>query len=247
MNGPLDANALNAVMRLTDATDFLVRSRREMVRVWCAVLEAGAALTIRVMNSEDTAESTLLEVDEAGNRLLLECPPGWLAMTCRHDMGDSLMLTGVLDGMKIQFQSRMGEIAEVDGTRALSLRMPEFLWRFQRRRGARRQVEGLKIRLNLGFTEADAQVTDLGSGGIGVLNCDSALRLQPGETLHGCAIILPGVGQIAVGLTVRDVTPERWSNGQDGWAVARVGCEFTELDRHTQQLLAHCLEALAED
>lgn len=246
MNSPLNANELKAVMDVAGAPDFLVRSRHEMVRLLSAMLESGAVLSISVMNSEDAAESTLLDVDEAGNRLLLECPAGWLAMTRHHDSADSLMLTCVLDGAKIQFQSNMGEIVEVDDTRVLSLRMPEFLWRFQRRRGTRLPASGLKIILNLGFTSADAQVYDLGMGGIGVLHCNNALHLLSGETLRGCAITLPGVGQIAVDLTVRHVSPARLQDGPDWREVTRVGCEFTELDSHTQQLLAHCLETLAE-
>jgi c-di-GMP-binding flagellar brake protein YcgR len=245
MNCPLDVNELElqAAPGALDAPDFLVRSRHEMVRLLNTALEGGAVLSISVMNSEDTAESTLLDVDEPGNRLLLELPPGWRAMTRRHDGGDSLMLTCALDGAKIQFQSGMGEIIEVDDARALSLRMPEFLWRFQRRRDARRAAAGLKITLNLGFADADAQIADLGVGGVGVLICDSTLQLQTGETLRACAITLPGVGQIAVDLTVRHITAARLTDGRE---VARVGCEFAALDNHTQQLLAHCLETLAE-
>ncbi len=247
MNSPLDVNELKAVMdtaNLTDAPDFLVRSRREVVRLFNGLFEAGAALSISVMNSEDGAESTLLDVDEPGQRLLLDCPPGWLGVTRRHSGGDTLMLTSVLGDTKIQFQSAMGEIIAVDDARVLCLPMPDFLWRFQRRRDVRRAAAGLKISLNLGFGCADAQVCDLGMGGIGVFHCDSALHLHPGELLQGCAIALPGVGQVAVDLTVRHVTPERLANGH---YVTRVGCEFSQLDSHTQQLLAHCLETLAED
>ena len=183
MNSPLDVNELKAVMdtaNLTDAPDFLVRSRREVVRLFNGLFEAGAALSISVMNSEDGAESTLLDVDEPGQRLLLDCPPGWLGVTRRHSGGDTLMLTSVLGDTKIQFQSAMGEIIAVDDARVLCLPMPDFLWRFQRRRDVRRAAAGLKISLNLGFGCADAQVCDLGMGGIGA----AQHRLEAGRALR---------------------------------------------------------------
>ncbi len=239
MNTPLDVNELKAVM---DAPDFLVRSRREMIRLLNGMMEEGALLSISFMNSNDVAESTLLDVDEPGNRLLLECPPDWRGMVKRHSGSDRIMLVCVLGDAKIQFQSGIGEVVDIDDARALSLSIPEFMWRFQRRRDTRYKVAGLKIRLNLGFMETDAEVADLGMGGIGVLNCDSALQLQVGEILSGCAIALPGVGQIAVDLTVQHQTPLRLP---DGCEVTRVGCQFTQLDDSTRQLIAHCIEALA--
>ena len=240
MNSPLDANELKAVM---DTPDFLVRSRHEMMRLLNAMLDADVALSISFMNSEDLTESTLIDVDEPGNRLRLECPTGWRGLLGHHASGDSIMLTGALDGAKIQFQCGTGEVIEVDDSRVLSLTIPEFMWRFQRRRDPRIKMPGLKITLNLGFTDADAEVADLGMGGIGALHCDSALQLQTGEVLSGCAIALPGVGQIAVDLTVRHLTPLRLPDGRE---VTRVGCQFTQLDDHARQLIAHCLETLAE-
>ncbi len=239
MNNPLDVNELKAVM---DALDFLVRSRREMIRLLNGMMEDGASLSISFMNSDDVAESTLLDVDEPGNRLLLECPPDWRGMIKRHSGSDRIMLVCVLGDAKIQFQSGIGEVVDIDNERALSLNIPEFMWRFQRRRDTRHKVSGLKITLNLGFMETDAEVADLGMGGIGVLNCDSALQLQVGEILSGCSIALPGVGQIAVDLTVQHQTSLRFP---DGCEVTRVGCQFTQLDDSARQLIAHCIEALA--
>lgn len=226
-----------------EAPDFLVRSRQEMVRLLNAIMEAGAPLSISFMNSESAAESTLIDVDEPGDRLMLECPPDWRGLIQRHEGAESIMLTCVLDGAKIHFQTGVGDVVKVDDARVVRLKLPEFMWRFQRRREARQKAQGLKISLNLGFTDADAEVADLGLGGVGVLNCDSALQLQEGELLSACSITLPGVGQIAVDLKVQHVTVARLPDGRD---VTRVGCQFTQLDDSARQLIAHCVEALAK-
>ncbi len=246
MNSPLSAHEFKVVMNATGAAvspDFLVRSRHEMMRVLWGMLDAGTVITIHFMNSEDVVETALADVDEVANCLLLECPLDWRGVAPRHGEGESIMLGCVLDDAKIQFQSDAGEVIEVDGTRLLRLAIPDFMWRFQRRRDARYPTAGLKITLNLGFGTTEAGLADLGMGGAAVLVCDNALQLQVGEVLSACAIALPGVGQIVVDLTVQHLTPVRTP---DGRTVVRVGCQFAQMDDSARQLMAHCLEALAE-
>ncbi len=254
MNSPPHAKELLAVMEspgTVESPDFLVRSRQEVIRLLNGIMECGAAISIHFLNNDRVAVSTLIDVDEPGNRLLLECPPDWRGITKINNdadsdsggSGDSIMLACVLDDAKIRFQAGTGEIVDLDGTLAVALNIPDFMWRFQRRRDARRKVSGLKITLNLGFMEIDAEVADLGIGGVGVVNCDSELKLEAGEVLSGCAIALPGVGQIAVDLTVQHQTPMHLADGRE---VTRVGCQFTQLDDSARQLIAHCLEALAQ-
>ena len=245
MKVPLNVSEAQAVTDRSGAaaaTGFLVRSRHEMMRVFNGMLDAGTVIIISFMNSEDAVETMLTDVDEAGNRLLLECPLNWRGVAPRHGRGDSIMLGCVLQDAKIQFQSDMGEVIEVDDMRVLSLAIPDFMWRFQRRSDARHATPGLKITLNLGFATVDAELADIGMGGAGVLICDDALQLQVGEALSACQIALPGVGRIAADLTVQHLTPVRAPGGRE---VVRVGCRFAQLDDSTRQLMAHCLEALA--
>mgnify|MGYP002630412233 CR=1 FL=1 len=226
-----------------ESPDFLVRSRNEVVRLLNGIMQEGALISISFMSSDDVAVSKLIEVDEPGNLLLLECPPDWRSITERHNGVGSIMLDSALGDAKIQFQSGFGEVADLNDALVLILNIPEFMWRFQRRRDARQKVSGLKITLNLGFLASEAEVADIGMGGVCVLNCDSALKLETGEVLSGCAIALPGVGQIAMELTIQHQTPMKLADGSE---VRQVGCQFTRLDESTQQLIAHYLEALTE-
>ncbi len=240
-------------MEVTDtleSADFLVRSRLEVMRLLNRIMEVGAAISIHFLHSAQVAVSAVIDVDEPGDRLLLECPPDWhgslrgnIGAFGGDDRGGSIMLTCVLDAVKIQFQARAVEMAAIDGTSVLRLKIPDFMWHFQRRRDSRHSVAGLKIVLSLGFLGSDAEVADISKGGIGLLNCDSELKLEAGEALSDCTIALPGVGQIAVDLTVQHQVPVQLLDGRQ---VMRVGCQFTGLDDSTQQLIAHYLAALAE-
>ena len=233
-----------------ESADFLVRSRQEVIRLLNLIMEGGAAISIHFLHSAHVAVSAVIDVDEPGDRLLLECPSDWhgslsgnTGAVSGDDHSGSIMLACMLDAAKIQFQAGAVEMADIDGTPVLSLKIPDFMWHFQQRRDPRYSVAGLKIALSLGFLESDAEVADIGKGGIGLLNCDSELKLEEGEALSGCAIALPGVGQIAVDITVQHQVPVQLPDGRQ---VMRVGCQFTGIDDSTQQLITHYLAALAE-
>jgi c-di-GMP-binding flagellar brake protein YcgR len=223
-----------------ESPDFLVRSRQEVLRLLNGAMSSGTLISINFLYTDIVVVTSLIHVDEASNMLLLECPSEWRNII-DGDAAESIMLACAFDGSKIQFQSSRGTIVDLDGTTVVGLDIPEFMWRFQRRRDQRHKVSGLAMTLNLGFIECDAEVTDLSMGGIGMFNCDAEVQLEQGEALHGCAIALPGVGAIMVDLTVQHQLPMRTA---DGRAMTRVGCAFTGLSDSSRQLIAHYLDAL---
>ena len=235
-----------------DSPDFLVRSREDVISLCNGMKEQGVPLSISFSCINSVAASSLMFVDPHSNTLLLEYSPQWQriqhTMDMHHDIHHgntdySTMLECAYEDSKIKFQSCKGTIADLNGTTVVGLDIPGFMWRFQRRRDRRHKVSGLKVTLNLGFLDADAEVADLGMGGIGVVACDRAVRLEMGEVLHDCAISLPGVGQIIVDLTVRHQSSDQMTTGSD---VNLIGCQFTGLSDRTRQLIAHYLDALAD-
>ncbi len=243
---------MTAPVRGLESPECLVRSREDVIRLCDGIREQGMPLSISFSSFDSVAVSSLIYVDQRSNTLLLEYSPQWQrvqhAMDMHHDIhygnsGYSTMLECVYEDSKIQFQSNKGTIADLNGTTMVGLDIPDFMWRFQRRRDRRHKVSGLKVTLNLGFLEADAEVADLGRGGVGMVACDRAVKLEVGEVLHGCTMSLPGVGQILVDLTVRHQSPDQTANGSE---VLLVGCEFTGLSDSTRQLIAHYVDALAD-
>ena len=223
-----------------ESPDFLVRSRQEVLRLLNGIKSASTLMSISFVHAEDVAVTSLVYVDEASNMLLMECPPAWQSMIDGGE-AESIMLACVYEEAKIQFQGGRGQVVDMDGTTVVGLEIPEFMWRFQRRRDELHNVSGLTISLNFGFTECDAEITDLSMGGIGMFNCDAEVKLEAGEVLRGCSIALPGVGAIMVDLTVQHQMPMQ---SADGKAVTRIGCQFSGLSDSARQLIAHYLDAL---
>lgn len=220
--------------------DALVRSRREVMRLLTAFIEQDVPLSVRYLNADITITTSLIFIDEESNTLLLMCPPEWELII---KAADSIMVGCVFEGAKIEFQGGSCAKVDLDGTPVVGMPIPEFLWRFQRRRDPRQSVSGLKIMLNMGFLEAEAEIVDLSLGGVGLINCGRELKFAQGEMLRGCAITLPGVGRIPVNLVVQH---RREVYGADGLPVTRMGCQFVGLRESARQMIAHYLRALSD-
>ncbi len=232
---------MTAPSAVAERPEVVVRSRQEIVRLLTGVMMEGALLSIRFPEAKQVVASPLIYVDEPNGMLLLECPPEWRDIM--EAGADSLMIACTHEDSAIRFQSGKATIVDLEAVPVAAVDIPEFMWRFQRRREQRHPVTGLTITLNLGFIECDAQMTDLGMSGIGAFHCDAEVRLERGEVLRQCAIALPGVGAIMVDLTVQHQSPAPDVDGRD---VTRVGCQFTGLGDGERQLIAHYLDALAD-
>lgn len=243
MNGvTTDAGVLmNTLPAEMLATGTLVRSRRSVLGLLDSILTQDLPFTIRFMNANCTVTSKLIFIDEESSMLLFDCPPEWEMLLKAPP--DSIMVGCVLPDAKIEFQGGSCVKVDLDGTPVVGMAIPEFLWRFQRRNDPRERVSGLKITLNMGFLEAEAELMDLSLSGIGLVNCERGLKLTQGELLRNCAIAVPGVGRIAVNLMVQHVGETRLA---DGSQALRAGCKFVGLRDSARQMIATYLKALAE-
>ena len=234
------------VMRLVEPRDaaepqdFVVRARSEVLRMLDAIQTRQIPLTITFLSVSCVLPSSLIYVDDASNTLLMACPPDW--ETACSEGGDAIMIGCVFEDAKVEFQCGSHALVDLDGTPVVGFPIPEFIWRFQRRRDPRYKVAGLQIVLNFGFLDAEAEVIDISLGGIGMVNCNEEIQLEVGEMLPNCAIRLPGVGEIAVDLQVQRLTK---TAGHQGQSMTQVGCQITGLPEAKRQMLAHFLDGIA--
>jgi c-di-GMP-binding flagellar brake protein YcgR len=244
--------AMTATAAALDSPEFLVRTREDVIRLCNGIREQGIPLSISFSCDDSVAPSSLIFVDPQSNMLLLEYSPQWQRIQGTMDMHHDIyhgnidyttMLQCVYEDSKLQFQCGKSTIVDLNGTPVAGLDIPGFMWRFQRRRNRRYKVPGLKVTLNLGFLEAEAEVADLAMGGMGVVVCDPAVRLEVGEVLHACTVCVPGAGQILADLTVRHQSRDQIIDSRE---VIFVGCEFTGLSVSARQLIAQYVGSLAD-
>lgn len=217
----------------------LACTRQEMLSLLNGILEQALPITVVFQNSKCLLESSLIYIDEASHMLLMACPPQW--QTALQAGADSVRLRCVYGDANLEFPGGPCVLVDLDDAPVVGVPIPEFMWRFQRRRDPRHKVSGLSIVLNLGFLEAEAEVVDLSVSGVGLIHCNSDVKLDDGEVLQDCSITLPGVGQIKVDLVIQH---QRLLSPGDGQGVTRAGCRFSGLSDSSRQLIAHYLEAM---
>ncbi len=234
-----DTNAAPPIASAPSEPAPLACTRQEMLGLLNGILEQALPITVVFPNSKCSLESSLIYIDEASHMLLMACPPQW--QTALQAGADAVRLRCVYADAKLEFPGGPCILVDLDEAPVVGVPIPEFMWRFQRRRDARHTVSGLSIVLNLGFLEAEAQVVDLSVSGVGLIHCNSDVKLDDGEVLQDCTITLPGVGQIKVDLVIQHQRPLAQGDGQ---SVTRAGCRFSGLSDSSRQLIAHYLEAI---
>ena len=217
----------------------LACTRQEMLSLLNGILEQAVPITVVFQNSKCSLESSLIYIDESSHMLLMACPSQW--QTALQAGADSVRLRCVYADAKLEFPGGPCVLVDLDDAPVVGVPIPEFMWRFQRRQDPRHTVSGLSIVLNLGFLEAEAQVVDLSVSGVGLIHCNSDVKLDDGEVLPDCSITLPGVGEIKVDLVIQHQRPLVQGDGQ---SVTRAGCRFSGLTDSSRQLISHYLEAM---
>lgn len=129
--------------------------------------------------------------------------------------------------------------------RACGVAQSQFVWWFQRRRQLRHAeqcFDSLKIALSLGRTlNAQADLVDVSVNGLASVNCASDVRIEAGQVLKNCAMILLGVGRIVLDLQVKYATPS--PSGQGG-PVKRIVCDLGGPSPDLRQLIKHYVMGL---
>ena len=247
--GLIMANNTQSALALSPAVEggeFLVRSRGEIRRIFGVISDRQITLSVNIAGAGSIANTTLVFIDDNTATLLLMCSHEWRE-ALDTPQAERIMLNCPIEDASIQFPAGHCTVVDLDGVAVIGITIPEFMWRFQRRRDMHYKIPAapaLKITLNLGFMEAEAEVVDLSMSGVGAVGCGSEVKLDQGEVLCGCSIALPGVGKIAVDLLVQYQTAV---SAPDGREVTRVGCQFIGLSDEARDLVGSYLAALAAE
>lgn len=215
-------------------SEYLLYSRSEILFVLRSAAQKKCMFTVYFDSGRSFFLTSLLALADDGN---------WLYFDVSNDpainqgvtTAKKLMLTTMLDRVKIQFS--VGEFQEVpSGNRkAFACKLPETLLRLQRRehfRLAAPIATPLKCQLyapQQGGGEEALSLTllDISGGGVALMvPNEKAAPFQAGLVIGGCKIDIPDEGRVLTGLCVRNVFPATTRNGQH---YTRVGFEFVEL------------------
>lgn len=223
-----------------DDSDYLIQSALEIRFILRMVREKRALVTLHYSDNNETLFTSIVEVDCERGDLVLDYPAEEQA--CRGALAaDAVICTTAHDEVKVQFRCEALRKIRHNGREHLCCNLPAAIVRVQRRNSYRVQtphVNPLKcvIALPAGSKSplAEVIVLDISCGGISVIDHHPLVAMDPGATYNKCRLDLPGVGEIAFRMQVKDTYPFTLRNGL---TCRRAGCEFLDMPESTTAMV----------
>jgi c-di-GMP-binding flagellar brake protein YcgR len=215
-------------------SQYLLYSRSEILFVLRQVMQKKCMITVYFDAGRSFFLTTLVAVSDDGAWLYFDTPSD--ADTGKRALGArKLMLTTMLERVKVQFSVEGVQEVASGNRKAFATQLPETLLRLQRREHFRLSTpvaNPLRCHVPIGAAggsaqEVEATLLDISGGGIGLMLPESMTQtFQIGAQFAGCTLVLPEEGTITTGLCVRNAFPVTTKTGTRHW---RAGCEYVDL------------------
>ena len=217
-----------------DYSQYLLHSKSEIVAVLRSLVQKGALITVYFDQGKSFLLTSMIQLNADHESFVLDLGSND-EMNRRALLAKKLILTTVVDKVKIQFSLGALTATQYEGRSAFLGAIPDALLRLQRREYFRLSTPlATPIRLAATIRRADDSalqvnlpLLDISGGGVGLMAAtDQAQLLQRGDTLSECKLTLPDEGLLVTSLGVRnmfDVTT------RSGTRYVRVGCEYVGL------------------
>ena len=218
---------------------YQVDSRREIISLLRGLRDSNQLISMVIHNGSEVFITSILDVDDANNRVIVDAAPGKLANQ-RIAEAPRVSFEGLLDKIGIQFSSSEVEQIDFEDRPALQFSIPLTMIRLQRREYYRINTPlSMPIKVSIP-AEIEGKVdilklslVDISCGGIAVLDEKKVLDCTIGKSYERCKLDLPGVGLVEIVLQVRNHQELVLLNGKSN---RRIGCQFINL---SNSVLSH--------
>ncbi len=248
------------------AERYQVRAKGQIGRLFKQMHSAGVLVTAYYGPDERYLLCSLLAAEPENKRLILSSTSD-AETTHQLARAQQLICVSRHHDVRIQWQSETLKTVDYQGEPALLTPMPQSLLHLQRREFHRLTTPvthpaRCRIKRETGpHPEAASPATpspvttppasppdnvevtlvDISCGGIGILDAQHELDLQPGMIYRNCILILNELGEFTVDIEIRNTYPITLINGKPA---QRTGCAFLNLPSHIDAALQRYLHAL---
>ena len=217
-----------------DYSKYLLHSRSEILAILRSLIQKGSLITVYFDQGHSFLLSSIIALSADNREFTLDFGSND-EMNRRALVADRLILTTLVDKVKVQFSLKGLRSAHSGGRPVFVASVPDSLLRLQRREYFRLSTPiANPIRLVTQWHRPDGSaiqlelpLLDISGGGVGLMaSVEQAQLFQRGDLLTDCKIALPTEGLLVAVLCVRnmfDVTT------RTGARHVRIGCEFSDL------------------
>jgi len=215
-------------------SQFLLHSKSEILAVLRSLIQKGAMITVHFDQGRSFLLTTMLSLRSDNREFILDIGSNE-EMNRRALLADKLILTTVIDKVKVQFSLNKLSQTQNEGRAAFLGTVPETLLRLQRREYFRLstpvvnpvKLSAITRRPDNSAVHVELPLLDVSGGGVGLMaTLDHAQLFARGNTLSDCKMMLPEEGLLVVTLCVRNLFDVTTRNGSH---YVRMGCEFVNL------------------
>ena len=219
----------------TDAySKYLLHARTEILAVLRTMIQKGTMITAHFDQGQSFLLTSLLALSGDNQEIILDIGSNE-EMNQRALVARKLILTTVLDKVKIQFSITRLTAARHEGHPAFVAQIPDSLLRLQRREYFRLSTPiATPIRMTTyvhipdgSQAFIDLPLLDISGGGIGLMvSPEQAQLFARGDIFPDCRMQLPEEGLLVATLCVRNMFDVATRSGA---RFVRVGCEYVDV------------------
>lgn len=217
-----------SISTVTEHDPHRISSRYEMLRLLRRMLDDGLLIQMQGPHPHISVVTTLMDIDLDAEHLIIDCASHDAINQQFLEAGTADFETSI-DQVKVQFSTDHITATYFEGKPALSIDLPEFIRRIQRREFFRVPVpvsNPATCALMLSHPPIVFDLYDISVGGVALLDKNRQVNFRLGMLLHDCTLHLPDVGTITVTL---QITRERELLLPSGTPIRHIGAAFVGL------------------
>lgn len=208
----------------------MLRTPEEITRVLNSLVMRSEPIICDLQGGELVFRSRLRFVDPAKAYLVIDLSPDEAANQALLARPRAIFHAEP-SGWRVEFAAADPKAISVrEGAPGIRLRFPEILAGHRRRENERVEVQpNCELRCvadEAGIMSFDGTIANVSKGGIGFLQYDPSINLEPGTILRGCRIACPNGDSITVDMEVRY---SQLVTLPDGRQAQSSGCRFLQL------------------
>lgn len=232
-----------------DLNPYRVRSRREVIALLRSIGERNQLVRMLLNHGHDTIVTSILNIDETNNTVLLDCAPTAI-MNQRVLDSEKLSFETVLENIRILFNSPAAKSCVYEGLPAFIIPLPSEVVRLQRREFYRVPTPvttpvycTISVKTEDQVIPVVTTLHNISGGGISIVDEKKLLDTTQGRIYENCRIDLPG-GAVTVSLQIRNLLEITLTNGR---VISRIGCAFVNPSNGTLGAVQKYITKLERD
>ncbi|GAB1718598.1 MAG: YcgR [Nitrosospira sp.] len=237
------------MLKEDDDEKYGIHSRAGILSILRAMMQSNCLVTCHFGGYQ--IPTAIIDIDGENGDMVLDYGPD---ETINKQVleADAIHMAAYLEKVKIEFICEGFEKIEYEGRDAFLAFVPQILLRFQRREHYRIPVPAVPLvkctillagsqRVVNQSIRVEVIVSDIGGGGMAMIDSRSKVGFQVGALYRDCLVTLPEVGTAKVNLQVQHVSEIAEGNGQ------RARCAYVDIPETTLSLIQRYVNKLEQE